>query len=61
MLDPATSRTRRARRADMSRKDFIALVTGWSGELVLVLVISALGPICRLGRAHDSMLLQCVQ
>ena len=32
MLDPATSKTRRARRAAMSRKDFIALVTGWSGD-----------------------------
>ena len=33
---------RRARRADMSRADFIGLVAGWSGGIVLVLFISAL-------------------
>jgi hypothetical protein len=38
----ATGKTRRARRADMSRADVIAVVVGWSGGLILVLFISAL-------------------
>jgi hypothetical protein len=42
MRDAATGKTRRARRADMSRRDFMGLVAGWSGGLVLVLFISAL-------------------
>jgi hypothetical protein len=42
MRDAATAKTRRARRADMSRADFIGLVAGWSGGLALVLLISAL-------------------
>jgi hypothetical protein len=40
--DAATGKTRRARRADMSRADFIAVVAGWSSGLVLVLFISAM-------------------
>jgi hypothetical protein len=36
----ATHKTRRARRADMSRADFIKLVAGWFGGVVLVLFIS---------------------
>jgi hypothetical protein len=40
--DAAAGKTRRARRADMSRADFIAVVAGWSGGLVLVLFISVL-------------------
>ena len=42
MREPATGKTRWARRADMSRSEFIGLVAGWSGGLVLVLFISAL-------------------
>jgi hypothetical protein len=40
--DAAIRKTRRARRADMSRADVIAVVVGWSGGLILVLFISAL-------------------
>jgi hypothetical protein len=40
--DAATGKSRRARRADMSRADFIAVVAGWVGGHVLVLFISAL-------------------
>jgi hypothetical protein len=40
--DAATGKTRRARRADMSRADFITVVAGWSSGLVLVLFISAM-------------------
>jgi hypothetical protein len=36
----ATDKTRRARRADMSRADFMKLVAGWGGVVVLVLFIS---------------------
>jgi hypothetical protein len=36
----ATHKARRARRADMSRADFIKLVAGWCGGVVLVLFIS---------------------
>jgi hypothetical protein len=36
----ATDETRRARRADMSRADFIKLVAGWGGGVVLVFFIS---------------------
>src|SRR5262249_33637552 len=39
--DAAMDQTRRARR-DMSRRNFIGLVAGWSGGLVPVLFISAL-------------------
>ena len=42
MRDTATGKTRRARRTDMSKRDFMGLVAGWSGGLVLVLFISAL-------------------
>jgi hypothetical protein len=38
----ATARTRRAQRAVMSEAEFIALVAGWSGGLVLLLFIAAL-------------------
>jgi hypothetical protein len=38
----ATARTRQAQRAVMSRAEFMALVAGWSGGLVLLLFISAL-------------------
>ena len=38
----ATARTRRAQRAFMSPAEFIALVAGWGGGLVLLLFISAL-------------------
>jgi hypothetical protein len=38
--DSATDKTRRARCADMSRADFMGLVAGWSGGVVLVLFIS---------------------
>ena len=40
--------------------EFIGLVAGLSGGLVLVLFISALAR-CRLGQSHDRLLLQCVQ
>jgi len=33
--------SRRARQADMCRKDFIGLVAGWSTALVLILAVSA--------------------
>ena len=36
----ATGKTRRVRRVAMSRADFIGLVAGWSGGLVLILFIS---------------------
>jgi hypothetical protein len=38
----ATARTRRAQRAFVSPAEFIALVAGWVGGLVLLLFISAL-------------------
>jgi hypothetical protein len=38
----ATARTRRAQRAFMSPAEFIALVAGWGGGLVLLFFISAL-------------------
>jgi hypothetical protein len=36
---PPSSRTRHA---EMSRAEFLALVTGWSGAVVLVFAVSAL-------------------
>ena len=38
----ATARTRQAQRAVMSPAEFMALVVGWGGGLVLLLFISAL-------------------
>jgi hypothetical protein len=38
----ATARTRRAQRAFVSPAQFIALVAGWVGGLVLLLFVSAL-------------------
>jgi hypothetical protein len=42
MRDAATGKIRQARRADMSRGEFMRLVAAWSGGLVLVLFISVL-------------------
>ncbi len=42
MRNTAAGKASRARHADMSRKDFIGLVTGWIGGLVLVLFMSVL-------------------
>jgi hypothetical protein len=38
----ATARTRRAQRAVMSPAEFMALVVGWGGGLVLLLFVSVL-------------------
>jgi len=38
----ATARTRQAERAVMSPAEFMALVAGWGGGLVLLLFVSAL-------------------
>jgi hypothetical protein len=40
--DTATAKTRQVQRAVMSRVEFMALVLGWSGGLVLLLFISAM-------------------
>jgi len=39
--DVATAKTRRARRAYMSPAEFMGLVAGWGGGLVLLSFISA--------------------
>ena len=41
MRDVATRKARRARRAHMSPAEFIGLVAGWVGGLVLLSFISA--------------------